>query len=69
MTFTVDTSNPNNQQALTNTATGARIKMFESNTVLEEIRKHFEKGLEQLAYKLLDETVDNIEENIVIKKL
>lgn len=69
MTFTVDTSNPNNQQALTNTATGARIKMFESNTVIEEIRKHFEKWLENLAYKLLDETVENIDENIVIKKL
>jgi hypothetical protein len=43
MTFTVDTSNPKNQQSLTNTATGARIKFFESNSVIEEIRKHFEQ--------------------------
>lgn len=43
VTFTIDTSNPRNQNSLTNTATGARIKMFESNTVIEEIRKHFEK--------------------------
>lgn len=69
VTFTVDTSNPNNQQALTNTATGARIKMFESNTVIEWIRKQREKWLENLAYKLLEETVDNIEENLVIKKI
>ena len=43
VTFTVDTSNPKNQQALTNTATGARIKFFESNVVIDEIRKHFEQ--------------------------
>jgi hypothetical protein len=67
-TFTVDTSNPQNQQALTNTATGARIKFFESNTVIEEIRKHFEQGLQRLAYKLLNETFENMEDNIVIKK-
>jgi hypothetical protein len=69
VTFTIDTSNPRSQNSLTNTATGARIKMFESNTVIEEIRKHFEKGLENLAYKLLQETAENIEENIVIKKI
>ena len=43
MTFTVDTSSPNSQQSLTNTATGARIKFFESNTVMDEIRKHLEE--------------------------
>lgn len=69
VTFTIDTSNPRNQNSLTNTATGARIKMFESNTVIEEVRKHFEKGLENLAYKLLQETAENIEENLVIKKI
>ena len=68
MSFTVDTSNPRNQQALTNTATGARIKFFESNSVINEIRKHFETGLERLAYKLLLSTFENIEDNIVIKK-
>jgi len=68
MTFTVDTSNPNNQQALTNTATGARIKFYESNVVIDETRKHLEQGMERLAYKFLQETYDNMENNIVIKK-
>lgn len=68
VTFTVDTSNPQNQQALTNTATGARIKFFESNIVIDDKRKAFERGLKRLAYKLLNETYENMEENIVIKK-
>lgn len=48
MTFTVDTSSPNSDQSLTNTATGARIKFFESNTVMDEIRKHLEESLSRL---------------------
>jgi len=67
-TFTVDTANPKTQNSLTNTATGARIKFFESNSVLNEIRKHFEEGLERLAYYLLVSTFENLEHNIVIKK-
>jgi hypothetical protein len=43
VTFTVDTGNPNSQQALTNTATGARIKFFESNSVIDSKRKSFER--------------------------
>lgn len=69
MTFTVDTSNTQNQQALTNTATGIRVKFFESNSVIDEVRKHFEEGLEKIAYKLLQATYDNMEDNIVIKKI
>lgn len=68
-TFTVDTSANKSNQALTNTATGARIKFFESNTVIDELRKHFEEGLERLAYKLLESTFENMDDNIVIKKL
>jgi hypothetical protein len=68
-TFTVDTSANKSNQALTNTATGARIKFFESNTVIDELRKHFEEGLERLAYKLLEATFENTKDNIVIKKL
>jgi len=68
-TFTVDTSANRSNQALTNTATGARIKFFESNTVIDELRQHFEEGLERLAYKLLETTFENMEDNIVIKKL
>jgi hypothetical protein len=67
-TFTVDTSNARSQQALTNTATGIRVKFFESNSVIDEVRKHFEEGMEKLAYKLLQCTYENMEENIVIKK-
>lgn len=67
-TFTVDTSANKSNQALTNTATGARIKFFESNVVIDELRKHFEEGLEKLAYKLLEATFENMEDNIVIKK-
>lgn len=70
LTFTVDTSNPRNQQALTNTATGAKIKFYESNSVIDEIRKHFEQGLARLAYKLLQCSFENMEDgdNIVFKK-
>ena len=68
-TFTVDTSANKSNQALTNTATGIRVKFFESNTVIDELRKHFEEGLQKLAYKLLEVTFENMEDNIVIKKL
>jgi hypothetical protein len=67
-THTVDTSNPRGQQALTNTATGARIKFFESNSVMEEVRQHFEKGLEEVAYLMLQSAFENMEDNIVFKK-
>lgn len=67
--FTVDTSNQRNQQALTNTATGIRVAFFESNSVIDEVRKHFEEGMSRLAYKLLQCTFEHMEENIVIKKM
>ena len=68
-TYTVDTSAQKSQQALTNTATWIRVKFFESNTVIDDIRKHFEEWLERLAYKLLQSTFENMEDNIAIKKL
>lgn len=68
LTHTVDTSNPNNQQALTNTATGAKIKFFESNKVLDAVRKRWERAMERLAYKLIDCTFEHMEDNIVFKK-
>lgn len=68
LTHTVDTANPRNQQALTNTATGAKIKFFESNKVLDAVRKRWERAMERLAYKLLDCTFENMEDNIVFKK-
>ena len=67
LTFTVDTAQPLWQQSLTNTATGAKIKAFESNAVVDEARKHFEEWLERLAYKFLQHTFDNLEGNITIQ--
>jgi hypothetical protein len=34
---------PQGQTALTNTATGARISLFDSSSVIAELRKNFEK--------------------------
>lgn len=69
LTFTVDTSQPQNNQSLTNTATGIKVKFFESNSVIEEVRRHFEEWMERLAYKLLQIVYESADENIVIKKL
>jgi len=68
-TFSIDTSSQKSEQALTNTATWIRVKFFESNAVIDEIRKHLEEGIERLAYKLLQATFENMEDNIVIKKI
>lgn len=68
-TFTIDTSTQKSEQALTNTATWIRVKFFESNSVIDELRKHLEQWLERLAYKLLQATYENMEDNIIIKKL
>lgn len=68
-TFTVDTSNPKGEQALTNTATGMRIEFFESNSVIDQVRKQFEQALSELAYQLLQETFEKMDENIVLKKM
>ena len=68
VTFTVDTSNPDNQQALTNTATGARIKFYESNVVIDDVRKRWEAGVAKLWYMLLMATLDNMDGNIVFEK-
>lgn len=42
LTFTVDTSNSRSDQALTNTATGIKVKYYENNAVIDEVRKSFE---------------------------
>lgn len=69
LTFTVDTAQPQGNQALTNTATGIKVKFYESNAVIDEVRRHFEEWLERLAYKLLQIVYESSDENIVIKKL
>ena len=69
LTHTTDVSWQSGQTSQINTATGARIAFFESNSVTAEVRKNFERGARELAYKLLQWTVDNIEDNIVIKRI
>lgn len=69
LTFTVDTAQPQGNQALTNTATGIKVKFYESNAVIDEVRRHFEEWLERLAYKLLQIVYESADENVVIKKL
>lgn len=69
LSFSVNTSQPRSDNALTNTATGARINFYESNTVLDDIRRSFELSMSQLAYKLLECVYDNLENNICIGKI
>lgn len=68
LTHTTDVSQPGWQSALTNTATGARISFFESNSVIAELRKNFERWVTELAYKILDWVANNIDKDIVLKK-
>jgi len=68
LTHTTDVSQPGWSQAITNTATWARISFFESNSVIAELRKNFERWVRQLAYKILDWTANNIDKDITIKK-
>ena len=68
LSHTVDVTNQRNAQSLTNTATGARISLFESNAVMDRIRRRFEKSLERLGYKFLETAFENIEDNMIIKK-
>lgn len=68
-THTIDTSNPRSQNALTDTATGAKIKFYESNKVLDAVRRRFERAMVRLAYKLLECAFENMSDNIVFKKM
>lgn len=66
--YLIDTSSQSGNQALTNTATGSRIKFYESVSVINYVRDNIEQAMVDLAYKLLEFAYDNIEGNIVIKK-
>lgn len=69
LTHTTDVSQPWGQWALTNTATGARISFFESNSVIAELRKNFERGVQELSYKILDWAFNNLDKDIILKKV
>lgn len=68
LTFTVDTSNSRSDQALTNTATGIKVKYYENNAVIDEVRKSFEAWIERIAYKILQCAYDNMTDNVVIER-
>lgn len=69
LTFTIDTSTQQGNQALTNTATGIKVKAFESNAVINMVRENFEAALVLLAYKFLQVTFENLDDNVSIKKM
>lgn len=67
-THTIDASTPRSNQGLTQTATGIKVKEFESNSVTNETRTHLEEWLERLAYKLLQVAAENMTDNIKVPK-
>jgi len=69
LSHTTDVSQQWGQSALTNTATWARISFFESNSVIAELRKNFEKWVQELSYWILDWAVNNLEKDIILKKV
>lgn len=70
LSHTIDVWAPVGQQWWgTRTATAEKIRYFESNSVTAEVRKSFERWVVELAYKILDWTVNNIKKNFVIKRI
>lgn len=65
--FTIDTAQQPGAQALTDTATGARIKFFESSAVIAMVRDNFEDAMRSLCYKILLSAFDNLKGNVIIK--
>ena len=68
LTHTTDVSQPKWQTNLTNTATGAKISFFESNSVIAELRKNFERGVQEMWMAILQWTFENIEKEVNIKR-
>ena len=69
LSHTTDVTQPQWQTAETNTATGAKISFFESNSVIAELRKNFERGVQELWMKILEWTFDNMDNNITLKNI
>lgn len=67
--FTIDTTATTSQQGFTNTATGQRIRAYETNTVYAEILRHFEDWLVKLAYQMLEELYYNMDEDIILEEM
>jgi len=69
LSFTVDTSAGNSSQGFTNTATGVRARMFESNIMYADTLKHIEEMLNKLAYNIIDKLAENATDDIIIGRL
>lgn len=69
LSHTTDVTQPQGQTNLTNTATGAKIAFFESNSVIAGLRKNFEQGVQELGMKILEWTFDNIDKDITLKRI
>lgn len=69
LSHTTDVTQQQWQTNLTNTATGAKIAFFESNSVIAELRKNFEKWVQELWMKILQWTFDNIDKDITLKRI
>ena len=69
LTFTIDVVNRSNIAGQTNTATGERIQFFESNQVIDQVRRNFENAMARLANQLLQETFENLSDtdNIILE--
>lgn len=68
LSFSIDTSTPNTQQALTNTATGAKIQANITDWVDDEVRNHFEEAMIKIAYKMLQKEFDSGDDIMTYKK-
>lgn len=67
-THTVDVTQPQWQTNLTNTATGARISSAVTDAVIDELRKNFERWVQELWFRILQFAFDNIDTDVTIKK-
>lgn len=69
ISFTVDTTQSTSSQGFTNTATGVRARVYESNVMYGDTLKHFEEFLVKLAYEMIDTISENAEDDVVIAQL
>lgn len=66
--FLVNPNTPRSSTALTNTATGARIGAFDTNSVIQLVADNTMEAIAKVGYRLLKTTFENLKSNIVIKK-
>lgn len=69
ITFLTSVSNPNSAQNLTNTATGVKAAVFDTSSVINDVRKNMENAVVELAYQMLELLFDNIGDNWVVERI